>query len=94
MFSKWDCLNTGAEWVRNYYNFDNMYQTIASLFILANISGWQDFMFIGVKVTEIDYAWKKGTHSYWVFFFIGFIIFGSFFLLNLFVGVVISSFNR
>jgi hypothetical protein len=45
-------------------------------------------------VTEIDWSWKKWTQSYWVLFFIAFMVVGSFFLLNLFVGVVISSFNR
>ena len=34
------------------------------------------------------------SHPYWVFYFIAFIVIGSFFLLNLFVGVVISSFNK
>jgi len=31
-----------------------MYQAIASLFILSNLAGWQDFMYVGTKVTEID----------------------------------------
>lgn len=91
---KWDCLSTGGEWVRKYYNFDNMYQAMASLFIISNVSGWVDFMYIGAQVTEIDRVWHKWTHPYWVFFFIGFMIIGSFFLLNLFVGVVIASFNK
>lgn len=30
----------------------------------------------------------------WVFFFIAFMIVGSFFVMNLFVGVVIDNFNR
>jgi hypothetical protein len=51
-------------------------------------------MYFSAQVTEIDYVWKKWTQEYWVFFFIVFIIVGSFFLINLFVGVVISSFNR
>jgi hypothetical protein len=51
---KWDCINMGYEWQRRYYNFDNMYQAIASLFILSNLAGWQDFMYIGTKVTEVD----------------------------------------
>jgi hypothetical protein len=91
---KWDCISTGGEWVRKYYNFDNMYQAMASLFIISNVSGWADFMYISSQVTEIDQVWHKWTHPYWVFFFIGFMILGSFFLLNLFVGVVIASFNR
>jgi hypothetical protein len=52
--SKWDCINMGYEWQRMYYNFDNMYQAIASLFILSNLAGWQDFMYTSTKVTEID----------------------------------------
>jgi len=37
---KWDCINMGYEWTRRYYNFDNMYQAIASLFIISNLAGW------------------------------------------------------
>jgi len=84
----------GFEWQRQYYNFDNMYQAIASLFILSNLAGWSPFMYTGTKVTEIDQVVQNGNHPYWVFFFIGFMIFGAFFLMNLFQGVVISSFNR
>lgn len=45
--SKWDCINTGGEWVKSYYNFDNMYEAIASLFIVSNVFGWIDFMYVG-----------------------------------------------
>lgn len=45
-------------------------------------------------MSEIDYERIDGNHPYWIFFFISFIIIGSFFLLNLFVGVVHSSFKR
>lgn len=45
-------------------------------------------------MTEIDSVWRQWSHPYWVFFFIGFVFIGAFFLMNLFVGVVISSFNR
>ena len=38
---KWDCINAGGEWTREYYTFDNMYKTMASLFIISNIVGWQ-----------------------------------------------------
>jgi hypothetical protein len=91
---KWDCVNAGAEWTRTYYNFDNMYQAMASLFIMSNIAGWSEFMYIGAQVTEIDYVWLKWTHPYYVFFFMGFMILGAFFLLNLFVGIVVASYNR
>jgi hypothetical protein len=65
-----------------------------TLFVMCNVTGWQEYMYISAQITEIDYAWQKWTHQYWVFFFIAFMVVGSFFLLNLFVGIVISSFNR
>jgi hypothetical protein len=55
---KWDCINSGAEWVKKYYNFDNMYQAMASLFIISNVAGWSDFMYTGAQVTEVDQVWK------------------------------------
>lgn len=61
---------------------------------MSTNAGWQVIMYNGAKVTDIDLVWRKWNHQYWVFFFIGFMIFGSFFLINLVVGVVISSFNR
>lgn len=46
--TKWDCINAGGEWTRMYYTFDNMYKTMASLFIISNIVGWQNFMYTGI----------------------------------------------
>lgn len=37
---KWDCLNAGAEWYNKYYNFDNIFNSMVTFFILCNISGW------------------------------------------------------
>lgn len=51
---KWDCINGGGEWVKSYYNFDNMYEAIASLFIISNVYGWIDFMYTGASVADID----------------------------------------
>jgi Ion transport protein len=92
--TKWDCINTGGEWRRMYYNFDNIYQAMSTLFIMANVGGWSDVMYVGTKVTDIDYYWRDQNHPYWVFFFIGFMVIGSFFLLNLFIGVVFTNFKR
>jgi hypothetical protein len=42
---KWDCLNSGEEWVNSYYNFDNIYQALGTLFVIANGSSWESYMF-------------------------------------------------
>ena len=51
-------------------------------------------MYKGVSATEIDYEPLPGNSKGISFFFIIFIIVAGFFILNLFVGVVISTFNR
>lgn len=61
---------------------------------MATTSGWSEIMFTSINTTEIDSMPRHDNNLYWFLFFILFIIVGSFFLLNLFVGVVISTFNR
>lgn len=47
-----------------------------------------------MSYTQIDYVMVNKNRPYWALFFIFFIIIGAFFFFNLFVGVVISTFNR
>ena len=91
--SKWDCLNAGGEWTNTTYNFDNAVQALITLFVMSTISGWADVMMRCATSTDIDYLVGTYASPIWIFFFIIFIIVGAFFFLNLFVGVVISTFN-
>ena len=51
-------------------------------------------MYNGVDGIGIDRQPKRDINWGWVFYFIGFIIVGHMFILNLFVGVVIDNFNH
>lgn len=42
--TKWDCFNSGGDWRREYYNFDNIYEAMSTLFIMANLS-WSNVMY-------------------------------------------------
>ncbi len=61
---------------------------------MATTSGWQNILFTSINAYEIDYEAVKDYNRVWIIFFILFIVVGSFFMLNLYVGVVISTFNR
>ena len=61
---------------------------------MSTTVGWVNVMYQGLAVTEINYLPVEKSNPYMAIFFIGFIIVGSFFILNLFVGIVISTFNR
>ena len=61
---------------------------------MANTVGWAEFMYVGTSAIGID---KEPQHlnNIWIgLFYVSFIIVGSFFMLNLFVGVVISTYNK
>lgn len=49
--NKWDCFNSGSTWMKNYYNFDNMYQSLVSLFVISLLNGWSDLMYKSAQVT-------------------------------------------
>ena len=61
---------------------------------MSTTEGWNAVMWSGVDTTQVDYVPKKDNNIYYVFFFIAFIVIGSQFFINLFVGVVINTFNK
>lgn len=64
------------------------------MFAMTTTVGWQQLMYKGIAITEIDYEPIKNYSQIKGLFYVFFIIVGNFFILNLFVGVVISNFNR
>lgn len=60
---------------------------------MATASQWSDIMYLMTSATSLNYTHIYMHNTFWVFFSIFFMIVASFFLLNLFVGVVISTFN-
>ena len=92
--SKVACGYLGADWVSVVpQNFDNIFSAMGALFEMATTEGWVDIMYAGVDATEIDMQPVRDNGWGWTFFFMGFMVVGSFFVMNLFVGVVIDNFN-
>ena len=97
--TKWDCLNVGGEWVNKVFNFDDILNAIVNLFVMTTTAGWSEVVFYTLKSTTIDYEPLPALDTFhkdpfWVIFYSVFMLFGSFFFLNLFVGVVVSNFNE
>jgi len=61
---------------------------------MATTAGWASQMQKGIDFTSPDETPVRNNNQYLAFFYIIFILVGSFFILNLFVGIVISNFNR
>jgi Ion transport protein len=94
LFYKWDCLNFGGEWDARKYKFDNIVESMMTLFQMSTLSDWLNVMYDGMSITgiESDFILKNSPFS--AIYFVIFVVVGAFFTLNLFVGVVISTYNR
>jgi hypothetical protein len=79
--------------VNEKLNFDNILEAMVSLYVIASTEGWIDMMWIGVDSRGIGQQPSKDYQLFWSLFYIGFIVVGSFFIMNLFAGVVVDSFN-
>uniref|UniRef100_A0A8C2YGB0 Sodium channel protein n=1 Tax=Coturnix japonica TaxID=93934 RepID=A0A8C2YGB0_COTJA len=60
----------------------------------ATFKGWMDIMYAAVDSREVEDQPKYEDNLYMYLYFVIFIIFGSFFTLNLFIGVIIDNFNQ
>lgn len=89
-----ECQNQGGAWIRRAHNFDNFSNSIFSIFSIANAVGWAATMYQSSNFTGIGEVGERHSSFWNVTFFIFFIILGNFFMVNLFVGVVTSTYNR
>ncbi|XP_070813034.1 sodium channel protein type 1 subunit alpha [Pituophis catenifer annectens] len=86
--------NKTARWKNVKVNFDNVGFGYLSLLQVATFKGWMDIMYAAVDSRKVLEQPKYEDNLYMYIYFVIFIIFGSFFTLNLFIGVIIDNFNQ
>ncbi|XP_058695934.1 sodium channel protein type 2 subunit alpha-like isoform X1 [Poecile atricapillus] len=84
----------GVRWKNVKVNFDNVAIGYLSLLQVATFKGWMEIMYAAVDSTQVGHQPKYEDNLYMYIYFVAFIIFGSFFTLNLFIGVIIDNFNQ
>ncbi|XP_075299486.1 sodium channel protein type 4 subunit alpha isoform X1 [Opisthocomus hoazin] len=96
--NKSDCMallyTNEVRWVNVKVNFDNVGLGYLSLLQVATFKGWMDIMYAAVDSREIEEQPEYEINIYMYIYFVIFIIFGAFFTLNLFIGVIIDNFNQ
>ncbi|NXW84192.1 CAC1H protein, partial [Alopecoenas beccarii] len=92
--TKTDCTNARYKWVRRKYNFDNLGQALMSLFVLSSKDGWVNIMYDGLDAVGIDQQPVQNHNPWMLLYFISFLLIVSFFVLNMFVGVVVENFHK
>uniref|UniRef100_A0A3Q0RI27 Sodium channel protein n=1 Tax=Amphilophus citrinellus TaxID=61819 RepID=A0A3Q0RI27_AMPCI len=83
-----------VRWKNLKVNYDNVGMGYLSLLQVATFKGWMDIMYAAVDSREVESQPMYEDNLYMYLYFVCFIIFGSFFTLNLFIGVIIDNFNQ
>ncbi|XP_061405116.1 voltage-dependent T-type calcium channel subunit alpha-1H-like [Lethenteron reissneri] len=92
--SRADCARAHYRWVRRKYNFDNLGQALMSLFVLASKDGWVNIMYDGLDAVGENLQPVRNHNPWMLLYFISFLLLVSFFVLNMFVGVVVENFHK
>ncbi|KAG3258868.1 calcium voltage-gated channel subunit alpha1 H, transcript variant X1 [Ictidomys tridecemlineatus] len=92
--TKAECRAAHYRWVRRKYNFDNLGQALMSLFVLSSKDGWVNIMYDGLDAVGIDQQPVQNHNPWMLLYFISFLLIVSFFVLNMFVGVVVENFHK
>ncbi|XP_036133342.1 voltage-dependent L-type calcium channel subunit alpha-1S [Molossus molossus] len=82
------------EWVHSEFHFDNVLSAMMSLFTVSTFEGWPQLLYKAIDAYEED---KGPVHNHRVemaIFFIIYIILIAFFMMNIFVGFVIVTFQE
>ncbi|XP_076324992.1 sodium channel protein para-like isoform X1 [Tachypleus tridentatus] len=92
--NKQACSAKNFTWDNPMINFDNVLNGYLALFQIATFKGWLPIMDSAIDSKEPGDQPEDEVNIYMYLYFVFFIIFGSFFTLNLFIGVIIDNFNE
>ena len=88
------CEGASHEWSNPAFgHFDNVWSAMLLLFEMASLEGWTEVMFAGVDAVGVGVAPVRDHAPSHALFFILWILLGSLCLLNLVVGVLVSTFH-
>jgi hypothetical protein len=93
------CLEQGGYWENMHQHFDNIGQAMLTLIEIATTEGWVDVMYMATDYSgQMLTPRRRGASSGYTLAmsiaFVFFMVLGSFFILNLCVGVIVDNFSR
>eukprot|EP00752_Nemacystus_decipiens_P011295 g10037.t1 len=88
-----ECL--GLDWDQTIpQQFDNVAQALLTFFEISTTEAWTSVMYAAVDATDVDMQPIRDKQLMIVWFFMLFMLVGSYLVMNLFVGVIIDNFNK
>ena len=89
-----ECERAGGIWKTFRHNFDHVGEGMLTLYIIASLEGWPDIMHQTLDISGYETGPIKENKLHNMLFFVSFILIGSFFFLNFFIGVLFMKFNQ
>lgn len=92
--SKEACAAYGGTWKNAYWNFENIGESIVTLYVLSTMEGWPAILGSALDANDETEGPSFNGSTTNALFCIVFILVGSLFLMNLFVGVIFVQFTE
>uniref|UniRef100_A0A5S6R1F3 Voltage-dependent L-type calcium channel subunit alpha n=1 Tax=Trichuris muris TaxID=70415 RepID=A0A5S6R1F3_TRIMR len=81
------------EWTNYDFNFDNVQNAMVALFVVSTFEGWPDLLHVAMDSSDENIGPQYNARISVALFFIAFIVVIAFFMMNIFVGFVIVTFQ-
>merc|ERR1719430_3057660 len=81
------------EWSRSSFHYDNVIHGMLTLFVASTFEGWPGILYVSIDSNEADVGPKEGYRPIVFMFYFIYIIILAFFMINIFVGFVIVTFQ-
>ena len=82
------------EWERHMFHYDNVMSAFLTLFVISTGEGWPTVLWNSVQATGVDTGPKKNYRMGVAIFYIIFFIVFPFFFVNIFVALIIITFQE
>ncbi|XP_045780149.1 muscle calcium channel subunit alpha-1-like isoform X5 [Maniola jurtina] len=82
------------QWINNKWNFDNVLNGMLTLFTVSTFEGWPGLLSTSMDSNEENHGPVENSRPLVAFFYISYIIVIAFFMVNIFVGFVIVTFQK
>jgi len=80
-------------WERSEFHYDNIMHGMLTLFVVATFEGWPGILYVSIDSNEADIGPKQDYRPHVFFFYFTYLIIIAFFMINIFVGFVIVTFQ-
>merc|ERR1719348_806711 len=80
-------------WERSEFHYDNILHAMLTLFVVATFEGWPGILYVSIDSNEADIGPKQDYRPHVFFFYFVYLIIIAFFMINIFVGFVIVTFQ-